>query len=455
MADSLSSIPGVSSGTDWKALVDAIITQDRRPAVTMQAKIDANTSRKTSLEQYRTLMSALQTATDALKDGSALNTFLATTAGTDASGRVVASAAASASAAPGNYSLNVTQLARAQKTVGSATFGSASTALNLTGRLVIGGQNVDLTATDTLAGVRDKINAVSGQSGVQATLIAENADGSGQHLVLTGTKTGASGAFTPADDPANAASLVTALGIGGTPQVTAQDAVVQIDGTITVSRPTNSISDAIPGVTLNLAAQGTSTLGITRQGSASTAAIQSFVDAFNKVQAFVKAQADDPKGALARDSMLRTARGTISAQVLTQSSATGTATDLSTLGSIGISIQKDGTLTFDSTAWNAAYPAREANVTALLADRMGAISTAVKDIVAPFSGQIDQRESAIDTQSATLQRHIDDLDSRLDKKRTALLLQYSKTEAMLGSLKSMGDSILAQITGLNNSQSNS
>ena len=46
------------------------------------------------------------------------------------------------------------------------------------------------------------------------------------------------------------------------------------------------------------------------------------------------------------------------------------------------------------------------------------------------------------------------LDSRLDKKRTALLLQYSKTEAMLGSLKSMGDSILAQITGLNNSQSN-
>ena len=175
MADSLSSIPGVSSGTDWKALVDAIIAQDRRPAVTMQAKIDANSTRKSSLEQYRTLMSALQTASDALKDGSALNSFLATTAGTDASGRVVASAAASSTASPGNYSLNVTQLARAQKTVGSATFGSASTALDLSGRLVLGGQNVDLAATDTLAGIRDKINAVSGASGVQATLIAENA----------------------------------------------------------------------------------------------------------------------------------------------------------------------------------------------------------------------------------------------------------------------------------------
>jgi flagellar capping protein FliD len=151
--------------------------------------------------------------------------------------------------------------------------------------------------------------------------------------------------------------------------------------------------------------------------------------------------------------MLRTARGTMASQILTQSSATGTATDLATLGGIGISIQKDGTLSFDPTAWNAAYPAREGNVTALLADRMGALSSAVKDVIAPFSGQIDQRESVIGSQSASLQRHIDDIDSRLEKKRTSLLLQYSKTEAMLGSLKSMGDSILAQITGMNNSQS--
>ena len=70
-------------------------------------------------------------------------------------------------------------------------------------------------------------------------------------------------------------------------------------------------------------------------------------------------------------------------------------------------------------------------------------------VVAPYSGQIDQREAAMDTQSATLQRRIDDLASRLDKKKTQLQMQYAKTEAMLGSLKSLGSSITAQLDGLN------
>jgi flagellar hook-associated protein 2 len=457
MADPLSSIPGISSGIDWSSLVDQIIAADKQPAVKMQATIDANSKRKDALEQFRTLVNTLKTTADALSTGTAFDVFSAQTAGTDAMGRSVASAVAAAGASPGTYTLNVTQLAQAQKTVGSATFASATTALNLTGRLVIGGQNVDLAATDTLADVRDKINAVSGQSNVQATLIAENADGSGQHLVLTGTKTGAASAFTPTDDPSNTASLVAAFGIGGTPQVAAQDAVMQIDGSVTISRATNSFSDAIPGVTLSLGAQGTSTLTIDRVSSAASSGVQAFVDAYNAVQKFVKTQVDDPKGALARDAMARTIRSTLSDTVIGSATAGvgGVASDLARLGAVGISIQKDGTLSLDQTAWQAAYPSRLADVQALFSDRFGAISTFASDVTSPITGQIDQRESAISTQSASLQGRIDDLNSRLDKKRTALLLQYSQSEATLGKLKALGDSLSSQISSLTaNSNSN-
>ena len=452
MADPISSIPGVSSGVDWKSLVDQIITLDRRPAAKMESTIDTNKKRKDAFEQFRTAMNALKSAADALKDGTALDSFSASTVGADALGRNVVSAVANNFAAPGTYSVQVTSLAAAQKTVGSVAFGSATTDLQLAGRLVIGGQNVDVVSGDTLTNVRDKINLVSGQSNVQATLVAANADGSGQHIVLTGLKTGAAYAFTPTDDPGNTQSLVAALGIGGAPQTAASDAVVQIDNTVTVTRPSNSIGDAIPGLTLNLGAVGTSSVTVSRQSAAASTAVQKFVDAYNAVQTFVKKNADDSTSPLARDSVLRGARSNLSQSVL---ATDGTAPlDVSRLSNLGISVQKDGSLSFDATTWNAVFPSRIDDVKALLADRVGAISSFADDVTLPYAGQIDGRESSIDTQTASLQRHIDDLDARLDKKRTALLLQYSKSEAMLGKLKSIGDSLTSQLNSLNNSSNN-
>jgi flagellar hook-associated protein 2 len=275
--------------------------------------------------------------------------------------------------------------------------------------------------------------------------------------VLSGLKTGSAYAFSPTDDPSNQASLVAAFGIGVAPQVLAKDATMQIDGTVTVTRSSNTISDAIPGLTISLGAQGTSTVTVSRQDSAGSTAAQAFVDAYNAVQTFVKKNVDDPAGPLARDAMLRTFRGSLTDAVLT-SAATGpgaAAADMARLSSVGISIQKDGTLKLDSTAWNAAYPSRISDVQAMLSDRLGAISSLADDQTAPYSGQIDQHESALSTQSGSLQRHIDDINSRLDKKRTALLLQYSRSEAMLGQLKAMGDSLGAQITSLAASTSSS
>ena len=443
MADSLSQISGLSSGIDFKSLVDQIITLDRRPAVKWQATLDANAKRREAYEQYRTALNALKTASDSLKTGSAFDAFSTTSNGTDASGRNVLSAAALAGSVPGQYKVEVTSLAAAQKTIGTVGQTSTSTALGLTGTLVIGGQNVVIDATDTLNGIRDKINLVTGTTNVQASVVSANA--TDNRLVLGGMKTGLANAFTITDDPSNAVSLVAALGLGGAPQTAAADAVVEIDDQIIVTRPTNTVADAIGGVTLTLAALGTSTVTVERLPSAGTKAAQAFVDAYNKVVNLGKQLTDGSNAVLARDSLIRGTRVNMATEVLASVATQPPA--VQTLSSIGISLAKDGTMTLDATKLQDAYAAQPTDVRALLADRIGALETIMTQTT-QIGGAIDAREASLTTRNDQLQIRIDDLGSRLDKKRSALLMQYARFEATLGKLKSIGDSMASQFAGL-------
>jgi flagellar capping protein FliD len=79
---------------------------------------------------------------------------------------------------------------------------------------------------------------------------------------------------------------------------------------------------------------------------------------------------------------------------------------------------------------------------------MGALSDYLGALAQPLTGLIDQRESGIDTQSAALQARVTQIDARLDKKRTALLAQYSKFEASLGRLNALQSTMSAQFAGL-------
>jgi flagellar hook-associated protein 2 len=119
----------------------------------------------------------------------------------------VVAAAAGAAAAPGSYAVEVTQLAQAQKNAGAVGFTSSTGALGMSGALTVGGQRVAVAAGDSLAAVRDKINAVQAKSGVRATLVAGRADGGDARLVLTAARPGSAGAFAVDDDPDTAADL--------------------------------------------------------------------------------------------------------------------------------------------------------------------------------------------------------------------------------------------------------
>ena len=150
------------------------------------------------------------------------------------------------------------------------------------------GTSFDITldsGSNTLSGLRDAINA-AGQ-GVQATITNAGTTGSPDYrLVLNATKAGADNRFTAID---------TSGLSGGTkptfeqdsPVQAAADAIIELGqgaGHITVTKSTNTISDMIPGVTLNLLSADLSKtvrVDVTRDTSAVDKAIQDFVTQYN------------------------------------------------------------------------------------------------------------------------------------------------------------------------------
>ncbi len=194
MADSITSVSGLVSGIQWRDLVDQLSQVDQsRELDPITQSITAQQKRSGAWASYQLTAQRLQTAAVALRDGTSLNSFLATAAASPTTGRALMSATASTGAVAGTYQVEVLSLARAEKLSGSA-FASASAAASLAGDFAVNGRKVSIAASDSLNAIRDKINAVNSgtfASGVTATVLS-TANGSSR-LVLSSDAPGARG----------------------------------------------------------------------------------------------------------------------------------------------------------------------------------------------------------------------------------------------------------------------
>lgn len=383
------SSPGVGSGLDIKGLVSQLMTLERQPLAALATREAKYQAQLTAYGSLKGALSSFQSAVAALADPARFSAVMASFADT-----TVATVTAASAAAVGSYAVEVQTLAQAHKLKSSA-FAATSTAIG-SGTLTIqfgtysGGAftlNPDKAAQtiaidagqSSLAGVRDALNAAN--AGVSASIVN---DGSGNRLVIASKDSGAANALkiTVADDDlantdnAGLSQLAYDAATGGTTNlaqtVTAQNAVVVIDG-ISISKPSNAISDAIEGVTLNLLkpnTPSTATLTVSRDTAGVQASVESFVKAYNDLQ---KTVADLSKyDPATRKSSTLTGDATVRS-VQTQLRAVFNATlptaggGLSALSDIGIAFQKDGTLKLDSTKLNAVLSDSTKDVSTLFA----------------------------------------------------------------------------------------
>ncbi|MQA42581.1 flagellar filament capping protein FliD [Rugamonas aquatica] len=243
--------------------------------------------------------------------------------------------------------------------VGGAYLGAsfAADSSRTSGNIVIDSNN------NTLQGIMAAIN--KGNFGVTASIVSDGSAGTNakpNHLILTATDTGLTSTMKislsgSGGNPPDA-DLVSLLGYdpGGVQNLSqkaaAANTLATVNG-IAVTSTSTGISGAVTGVTISALKVGSSTLSVSKDTSSLTSSVNSFVKAYNDLSGQITALGaynPDTKtgGPLLGDSTLRNLQASIRRQL--SSSITGLqGTSLTNLSQIGISFQKDGSLTLDSS----------------------------------------------------------------------------------------------------------
>jgi flagellar hook-associated protein 2 len=357
------SIFGIQSGFDSASLVQKLIALQARP---MDLKLAQLQAKETELEAFQSLRTELQAFQSVLNGIGTVDRFNQTTADftvTAGTGNVL-SVATSSSAIPGTYDITVNALAQ-ETTLLSDTGYAAPTDFIVPQPPILPGPyffEVDVggaltqiavdPVTDTIQDVVDAINASSAD--VTASVIDDGSAVDPFKIVIQGNQAGTANAVTARlfRMPGGVAIDIATF----TAVQAASDASVTVDG-ITFARSTNTISDIIPGVTLNIESLGSGTLTISTDNTAITGNIQDFVDAFNKLTAFIDEQTEfNPEtfatGILFGNSSVQNLETTL--RRIATGQVTGTGGTFEFLSQIGITTQDDGKLSLDEVKLDAA-----------------------------------------------------------------------------------------------------
>ncbi|WP_254602080.1 flagellar filament capping protein FliD [Sphingomonas bacterium] len=353
---------GVGSGIDSAALVTKLV------AASFDPKDQALATRETANSAKISTLAALSSDIDSF--ASSLSTLISggslrTQPTTSDAGVLTATAQSGAQLGGLSAQLIVKQLAKAQSLV-SNHYPSGATAVGSGGLTLTTGKGTFTVTLDsgnnTVAGIAAAINAAG--AGVTASVVT---DAGGARLSIKGA-TGAANAFTIAPTAGSDSALDSLAwpqgnGVGLTQAQAAQDAIVNLDG-VDVDRASNTIDDLVAGVTLTLVKEApaeTVSLGATRPIAAISQAVGDFVTAFNALKselatATAAATGGTGAGPFSGDSGIRSIRTQLSRLTSTVLNSAGSP---STLAEIGVSTNRDGTLSLDSAALSKAltnYP---------------------------------------------------------------------------------------------------
>lgn len=443
---------GIGSGLDVNTIVTQLMASERAPISLLQTKQSANNAKLSAYGSLKSAVSTFQTALKGLSSAglgartgvSTSPTTLGVTAGTDA--------------VPGSYSIQVTQLA--QQTKLSSAGHTDSAALMGSGNMTIqvgAKAAVTIPAGDySLDTLSKAINAA--QAGVSATVVN---DGSASHLVITATDSGAANTvkitadggmaefqFDPAAPPPGPGPVMAQNQAG-------QDAKLTIDN-IAITKPSNSITDAVSGLTLNLlqtTAVGTPVnVTVAADKTAAKTAVTGMVDAYNKLNATIKGMTSY-NSTTKTGAVLNGDSGAASIMTSLRRELTTAATGgggLKTLSDVGITFQSDGTLAADSTKLSKALDTNFGGVTALFsgtdgfATRLTAATTTMLGSTGVISSRTDNLNSAIKRNSASQ----DDLEARMANIEKRYRAQFSGLDTMMSSMQSTSNFLTQQLKAI-------
>ncbi|MCP5224905.1 MAG: flagellar filament capping protein FliD [Thauera sp.] len=466
------SASGLGSGLDINSLVSQLMAVERQPLTAMARKEASFQAKLSAFGQIKGSLSALQTAANALNDAAKFSATKATV-GSDAG----FTASTASGAAAGSYSVQVEQLAKVQRVATGAstsftpTAGTAEapTTVSITFGKMDGGsfvpgeagaKSIDFTGS-TIEELRDAIN--KGDLGVTASVID---NGTAKQLVVTGKKTGAEQAFqiggtaglaydpSVAIDPEN--PTVPAGSNTSYVLQASQDARINVDG-ITVTRGSNTISDVLEGVTLTLTKETTAaaSLSVAEDFGGARSAIDAFVKAHNDTQTTLKNltnyNAETRTAAtLTGDSSARSIQSQVRNLVGGALSGLG---DTTRLADIGITFDKDGKLTVDSSKLDAALKDPNRDVAAFFTgsgDTKGLAAT-VSDGLKNFidtGGLLAGRTEGLNASIKMIGKQREAFEARLESVQKRYQAQFTALDSTIASMTQTSNYLTQQLASL-------
>ncbi len=435
---------GVGSGLDIEGIVSQLMVLERQPLQAMQRRESEHRADLSAYGRLKSAVSSFESAMEGLSSEDKFKIFSTQSSDTD-----VLAASADDTAASGVFSIDVTRLAQHHKVSSTehnagASFGADGDSLSIS----IGGEgmSVDFTAAMGLEEIRDAINMADDNPGLSASIL--NTGGGKQRLILTSRESGADQQM----------SLSYTGGIAGNPFGFASanrdaeglliadldnlDAEMSIDG-FSVTSGSNSVSDVIDGLTLELKQTGSANLNVDRDDSAITSSVQRFVDAYNSLVGTIDSLQE---GALSGDGNLRSIEGQLRSVMNT--APQGIDSSFSILGEVGISTERDGKLSFDSSKLADALEADFSGVAELFAnDDQGYAFrfAALAENLQGENGVIDTREDGLNSRIDDIELRQDNFEARMELTEQSLRSRYAALDSLLGSLQSTSSFLFQQL----------
>lgn len=448
---------GVGSGLPLDQLLTDLRKAESQPLQLIKQRQVISEARLSGYGIVKGALTDLQKSVQALNDTDKYGALKATSSNADAIG-----IKADNSAIAGNYNVTVTSLATQQSLVAN---GQASRDENIGsgGSLSItlangNSHTIELGDDTSLQGLMKTINA-NPDLGVQATLINDGSE-SPHRLMFTALDTGKEAAVTNISVTDNA-ELAAILNFDGSDtnysEQKATDAVLNI-GNIPITSGSNTIEDAIEGVTIDLKSMPTTDavikLEVARDDSVAIGAVKDFVKSYNSLLDTITKQTSfdvdaGQSSALTGDSLIRR----IENQMRNALNGAPGSNAINTLADLGITTDyKTGKLEINDTKLTEAVKNNLNEVTNFLSGENG-LAKRVDNTANEFiksGGLISNSTDSIERNIRMLKDQYEMTSERIDGKMENYRKQFTQLDVMVNQMNGTSQYLAQQLDILAN-----
>jgi flagellar hook-associated protein 2 len=442
--------PTSGQGIDVASTVTQMVTQLQATETPYKNQLTSLQSQDTVISNLGSLLSTLSTDITGLTDPAGV---LSGKQGSSSDTNTLALLSADTTATAGSHTVTVQDLAQTSTEASSAV--GANDILSGSFSFHIGSGTSQTVSVDpsnnTLAGLAATINQAG--IGVSASIVT---DSSGSRLSLISQTDGAAGQITIDSNSLSDATTGAVSLIAGQ---AGQDAQFTVDGIQTTSA-SNTITGAIPGVTMQLLGNSTTPVQvqIDNDTSAVTSALSTMVNDYNAVVSALSAQegnnasgSPEPLYGSPIISQLQ--------QMLSSALTTPSGTALTSPTQIGLSLNSNGSLSLDTDQLTTALNDNYSGVQALFQNTSSFglnLEQAVNNAgTGSTTSILSQAQTANSTAETNLNSTISTMDARIATQQTSLTDELNAANQTLQEIPmqlTMVNEIYSAITGYNQSQ---